>query len=448
MTTFLLRDCIDCGVKLWSILYFSDAMEKRDDSALKKVLSVTVFAAFVLSQRYVLSEQTLTESFVRNAILYLLTCGVMLCWRKGQKQYLIFLASIVFFLWGGWLKLFTPMVFASLHLPTFGFLVQDTFPTLPVTLAENACRVIVTVLLKRYAFDISPERKISTVEGFLALVPAIIDHTTILILYYLTIVAPSSQAAGISFELTLLTLMLVFGMPCMLAATEQRFQLQREELALVRMENQMKQQVQEFENRKLSDENARRIYHDFARQMCVLEEMRQCEPTSKEAAAYLSELLFKTKQILPQIHTGNSVLDTLLSQKQEECSRKGIELECMVDFRHTAFIRYAEVVTMFSNVLENAVEAVEHLPQEKRKISLRAGLMGGYVVVKCQNPYEGRREKRQDGLLDTSKQKKELHGIGLGNLKRIVEAYHGVLDIENENGQFVVQWMIPLPVEG
>lgn len=447
MIEFLARDCIDCCVKIWSILYFSEAMERQPRGKVKKTLSMGLFIAFVMMQRYLLYRQTLGEAFVRNIVLFALTCLVMLCWRKGQTQYLIFLASIVFFLWGGWLKLFSPTIFASLHLPTFGVPLRGSFPALPVTLAENACRITVTILLKRYAFDISPERRISAKEGFLALVPAIIDHTTVLILYYLTIVAPSSQADGISMELTLLTLMLVFGMPCMLAATEQRFQLQRKELALVRMESQMKQQVQEFENRRISDEYARRMYHDFAGHLRVLKEMQQNQSDTKEAAAYVSELLTRTENVQPAIHTGNPVLDTLLSQKKDECTRKGIALSCMVDFRNTEFIRYGEIVTMFSNILDNAIEAVEAMPEEQRQISLSAGLMGGYVVVKCQNPFTGTLEKRQDGLLNTSKAEKERHGIGLGNLRRIVESYQGILNIEQEDGQFVVQWMIPLPVE-
>lgn len=445
MTDVLIRDCIDCGVKVWMIFFFSRDMEKEEKHSWQKWLSLGMLICFVLMQRYVLSKGTLNEAFARNIMLYLLTCGVMLTWRKGQKQYLIFLASIVFFLEGGWLKLFTPSVFATLHLPTFGYAMGEAFPFVPITIGENVCRIVATVLLKRYAFDISPDREISGWEAALALLPALIDHTTVLIIYHLTTVNPSWQASQISVEMTLLTLLLVFGMPLMLVATEQRFQLQRKELALLRMEHQMKAQVKEFESRKLSDAHARRIYHDLAKQLSVLEGMAGDKEKGQAGAAYLQEMIGETEGIAPHTHTGNTVLDTLLSQKGTECSEKGITLECMVDFKDADFIRYADIVTMFSNALDNAIEAVEKLAPEKRWITLSSGKIGGHLIVKCSNPYEGARSRNRDGLFVTSKADQELHGIGLSNVKRIVESYDGVLQIEDDGETFLLEWMIPLP---
>ena len=110
-----IRDVMDCAVKIWSILYFSAAMDREEGAYGRRFLSMAAFIAFVLGQRYVLG-QSLGEAIVRNLVLYALTCLVMLAWRRGQRQYLVFLASIVFFLWGGWLKLFTPVVFAVMRI--------------------------------------------------------------------------------------------------------------------------------------------------------------------------------------------------------------------------------------------------------------------------------------------------------------------------------------------
>ena len=439
-----IRDVMDCAVKIWSILYFSAAMDREEGAYGRRFLSMAAFIAFVLGQRYVLG-QSLGEAIVRNLVLYALTCLVMLTWRRGQRRYLVFLASIVFFLWGGWLKLFSPMILASLHLPTFGYPVSGAFPLVPVTVCENLCRILCIVLMRRYTFEISPERTITAGEAFLALVPAVIDHTTVLILYYLTIVAPSTEVAGISFEMTLLTLMLVFGMPCILAATEKQFQLQRREMLLVRMENQMHEQVREFESRRLSDEQARRIYHDMGKHLSVLEGLKG-EKAGQESA-YLEQVRQMAEAVERHIHTGNSVLDTLLSQKERECREQGIELECMVDFSGAGFIQYADVVTLFANVVDNAMEAVRALPEGERRISLSAGTLGGQILVKCTNPFEGTLRQRGDGLFATSKEDKALHGIGLGNVRRIVEKYGGVLEAGAGDGQFQVMWMIPVPVE-
>ena len=139
---------------------------------------------------------------------------------------------------------------------------------------------------------------------------------------------------------------------------------------------------------------------------------------------------------------------TLLAQKEAECRQKGITLECMVDFSKADFIRYADIVTLFSNMLDNAMEAVLALPAEQRSITVSAGAIGGQIIVKCINPYQGMLRKRQDGLFSTSKQNTALHGIGLSNLKRVIESYQGVLRIDDQGGVFQVEWMIPVPVAG
>lgn len=445
MTDVMIRDILDCAVKLWMIFFFSHGIPPRAGHRGQKCVSLLLFVGFVLLQRYVLDQWTLSEAFVRNILLYLLTCAVMLSWREGQRQYLIFLASIVFFLEYVWLKLFTPGIFACLHLPTFGYAMDQPFPRVPVTIAESICRILSTVLLRRYAFDVSPGREITGWEAFLSLLPAFISHITLLILYHLTAVVPTDQSAQVSVYTTLLTLFLVFTMPLLLAATEQRFQLKRKELSLLRMEHQMKAQVLDFERRQLSDAQARRIYHDLSKQLSVLEDLSAGGSGQEAGAKYLEELISQTGDVTPHIHTGNAVLDTLLSQKQTQCQDRGITLECMVDFRRADFIRYTDIVTMFSNALDNAIEAVEKVPPEKRLITLSAGVIGGHLIVKCRNPYEGPRTRTPDGLFVTSKAQPELHGVGLGNLKRIVELYQGVLQIDDSGDFFLVEWMIPVP---
>ena len=449
------RDVLDLGVKLWSLWYFSREMGWRKKgsfwTAVCRVFSLAAFSLFTLFQRYFLAEQSLSEAYLRNLLLYLLTCFLMLSFRRGQHTYLVFLASIVFFLWGGWMKLFSPQVFSLLHLPTFGYPLEGRFPIWPVTIGENICRVLVILAMKRFVFAISPEREITPWEAFLSLLPPLIGHMTVLINYYLTMVAPSESTRGISSELSFLSLLLAFGVPAMLAATEQRFALQRREVMLLRMESQMKEQIQAYENRVVSDETARRIYHDLNKHLQVLEKMagKDHQKTEEEALqAYLTELITKQEELSEQVHTGNPVLDSLLSQKLDQAREMRIRLECMVDFAEGSFLRYGDVVILFGNMLENAMEAVLPLPEEKRVITVSAGVIGDYLVVKCRNPYEGEREKRPDGLFSTSKGDSSMHGLGLGNLKRIVESYEGFLSLEEEGEWFQVEWMIPVPEKG
>ena len=63
------------------------------------------------------------------------------------------------------------------------------------------------------------------------------------------------------------------------------------------------------------------------------------------------------------------------------------------------------------------------------------------MVIKVKNPYRGVLKRRED-VFETTKQNKNRHGIGLEHIKKIVEQYHGVIDFDTQNGEFVVRLIL------
>lgn len=45
---------------------------------------------------------------------------------------------------------------------------------------------------------------------------------------------------------------------------------------------------------------------------------------------------------------------------------------------------------------------------------------------------------KKDGTLETSKNKKALHGIGLSSVRSSIEKYNGYMECETNNGNFKV----------
>lgn len=69
------------------------------------------------------------------------------------------------------------------------------------------------------------------------------------------------------------------------------------------------------------------------------------------------------------VKTGNTVLDTILTEKSLLCYKKGIILSCVADGENIAFMEDADVYSLFGNALDNAIEAVLKL-EEQRKTQL------------------------------------------------------------------------------
>ena len=65
----------------------------------------------------------------------------------------------------------------------------------------------------------------------------------------------------------------------------------------------------------------------------------------------------------------------------------------------------------------------------------------GKLFLQVENTYTGSLRK-SGNVFKTTKAKKNGHGIGLRNVQRVVDAYHGEMVIDDKNGVFSVSLLI------
>lgn len=136
-----------------------------------------------------------------------------------------------------------------------------------------------------------------------------------------------------------------------------------------------------------------------------------------------------------KVKTGNDVLDTILTEKSLECSSKNIKITCLLNGKALSFIDEIDLYTFFGNAIDNAIESVVQLEDEKRIISLTAKEKGNTVSLVLENYTENNIEKNDDGLIKSSKDT-PFHGFGMKSMEAITEKYHGNLTYTIENGVF------------
>ncbi len=92
--------------------------------------------------------------------------------------------------------------------------------------------------------------------------------------------------------------------------------------------------------------------------------------------------------------------------------------------------------------LDNAIEACEKLPEDQRKVSVKARTDKGLFVMKVQNPYSGK-IVWENGIPVTAKKDLEAHGFGLAGIREIAVRYGGGADITEDEGQFALLVYFP-----
>ena len=100
---------------------------------------------------------------------------------------------------------------------------------------------------------------------------------------------------------------------------------------------------------------------------------------------------------------------------------------------------------VLGNALENAVEACSRLRTENRFVSVEVGIVNRRLLIKIENAYNGH-IKLSDGKY-LSVKKGKTGGIGIQNIRKVVEAYEGYHKIKHNGKVFTLMAAFSLSAE-
>ena len=194
-----------------------------------------------------------------------------------------------------------------------------------------------------------------------------------------------------------------------------------------RMEHVLFMQKKEF---MMSKENMELInvkFHDLKNQLSSLRGLDEGELRT----------LYKTLNIYDMsIQSGSEVLDIVLAEKSRLCQKHGIRLECMANGSLLSFMSPSDVYALFSNALDNAIDSVLKVSDSGRRfINLSVKLTRGLLIIHVENPFEDELSF-VDGLPQTTKEDKNIHGFGMKSIRLVVEKYSGFLSIQTDDQLF------------
>lgn len=212
-----------------------------------------------------------------------------------------------------------------------------------------------------------------------------------------------------------------------------RAQAEQDRLRIAQLEQQYAYHLE----KQKTEERVRAIYHDMKNHLLILE----ANPQSPETQASAQALRAQIAEYEDFVHTGNDFLDVILRAKAERARERQIAFAVTVaHFDQADFLTPLDLSTIFGNALDNAIEAAEKLPPDKRYMALRVNVERGILAVGVENTMHAEPLPAR-----TTKDDAFLHGFGLANIRQIVERYGGAMDTRAERGRFHLDIAIPLP---
>ncbi|UPA32420.1 ATP-binding protein [Terrisporobacter glycolicus] len=195
-------------------------------------------------------------------------------------------------------------------------------------------------------------------------------------------------------------------------------------------------------NIKESQEKVRRIYHDINNHMTNIKIIQN---KNEQVDIYLDSIHKEISDFKNVFNTGNVILDIILSEKSRLCKSKNIYFLCNIDFSKCDFIYMIDVSSVFSNLLDNAIEACEKIEDDadEKYISIKGTIVKSYYIIKCENSKINKVIIKNNKII-SGKKDKYFHGIGIESIKSSLKKYDGELEIENEENKFISTIYIPL----
>ena len=118
--------------------------------------------------------------------------------------------------------------------------------------------------------------------------------------------------------------------------------------------------------------------------------------------------------------------------------------KCIPIFLPALYIDIGDIVSICSNGLTNAIEAVRHIENtDERKIWFHITQDHGYLHIVVRNTVASDL-KIQENHIATTKDDKTMHGFGLQIIRRITAKYEGTCTLECRNQIFSLRIILPI----
>ena len=205
------------------------------------------------------------------------------------------------------------------------------------------------------------------------------------------------------------------------------------------LQQQSKLQLSLYHGLQDRYDHSMRVIHDVKKHITALEGLIEAEHTQK-ACHYKNALYQELDKLHTSFHSENQLLSVIINHALQKAEQKNICIKLHIEPLTLDFLSDIDMTTIISNILDNALETVENLPDDQKVIWFFIEKRMGCVIIHSENAFHYVHCEKNKKYIST---KSGHMGLGLTNTENAVRKYNGIFSTSVENDKFIVSITIP-----
>lgn len=160
-----------------------------------------------------------------------------------------------------------------------------------------------------------------------------------------------------------------------------------------------------------------------------------------EAKVFLREINDTLVKVDTVIKTGNTMLNAILNSKISLMREKKIAVDATATVPASLSVADIDLCVIVGNLLDNAMEACELLPESSRFVRIYIAVKGTQLYM-CFTNAAGKKQRKIGDLFLSTKGKDR--GFGLSRVDSLVKSYGGFVTRASEDGGYTTEVILPL----
>ena len=180
----------------------------------------------------------------------------------------------------------------------------------------------------------------------------------------------------------------------------------------------------------------RKRTHEYKNQIMCIDSLLKKKNYNK-LEEYINSIFDKLDGQLDMVDTNNEVVNAVIYAKYYEALQNDVLFILKINDLSHIKVSDEDIVTILSNLLDNAIEAAGQCDIDKRTVGIKLLYEDDVLSIAVSNSYKTEPEIMEDGYMRTIKDDKEQHGLGIRNVVATLEKYNAEYIIDYKNGEFV-----------
>lgn len=398
------------GIVFWN--YVSILFVPKYSTKIRFVyLSLGFFILFLFS---------LHNIFLLNCILYITVCFLYLTLFYQTKWYYALFHSTLFEVLTAVCELPAYSILStfltSANLRAADFHLKLLFAVISKTLFFAVMSVLLLWLKKRQKPFLQYDKSVF----FTILIP-FIAQIIVLILFAVcdspSMTATQNRLITINAFFLLIVNLLIFGL---------NQYNQKKHLEFTEMQIQLQKEHDSAEYYKMliaQNENQRILIHDMKKHLQSIALLNE-DNQNEKIRAYINQLMQSSDLLEFSKICDHKILNNILCRYKKVCNDLHIAFHADIRSNTTTFLSDSDVTSLFCNMLDNAVEASNHIKDSYIEITAAQRKHTPFVIITIINSCAGN-PFSPNGELVSSKQNPQAHGFGIKSMEKIIHNYNG-----------------------